>query len=197
LAGPAQTLTAADGRLRAFVAVGLPDPQRAVLAGYLQQCAQAAPRLRWVAPESLHVTLRFLGGIAPATAAAITGRLRQVPFEPFSLQVGGLGSFGHGEAARVVWIGLLAGREPLDRLAAAVDEACVVAGAKPEDRPYNAHLTLARAREGRGVDVGDLPPPPPIDPWLVEAFALYQSRLGAGGAVYTVLERFHSEYDAG
>ena len=175
--------------------MAVPDQHRDLVGEYLRSCAEAAPRLRWVSPESLHVTLRFLGWLAPGALPAVAESLRQVPFEPFTLGIGGLGTFGLGPAARVVWIGLTTGREPLDRLAAAVDDACLEAGARAEERPYNAHLTLARAREGRGVAVRDLPRPPELQPWAVDSFALYQSRPGPSGAVYTVLERFGARSD--
>jgi len=81
------------------------------------------------------------------------------------------------------------GRE-LERLAAAVEERCAAAEFPPEERAYNPHLTLARARQRRGARIPELPPPPELDAWTVDGFRLYRSRPGAGGAVYSVLEEF-------
>jgi RNA 2',3'-cyclic 3'-phosphodiesterase len=177
-------------KIRAFVGVGLPDPHRLLLAAYLDACRPAAPELRWVTEANLHLTLRFLGQVAGPVLETLATSLRKVPVEPFQLRLGGLGNFGRGAAARVVWIGVAAGGEPLRALAAEVEEVCSAAGLQPEDRPYSPHLTLARARDRRGARIPDLPAPPELPPWRVEGFRLYRSRTGSGGAVYSVLEEF-------
>jgi RNA 2',3'-cyclic 3'-phosphodiesterase len=177
-------------RIRAFVGIGIPDAQRQLLAGYLGACRVAAPELRWVSAENLHLTLRFLGQVDTARLEELSRELRRLPVQPFSLRLGGLGSFGRGAAVRVVWIGVTAGGRELEQLASAVEKCCAEAGLPPEDRAYNPHLTLARARRRRGARVPELPLPPELDAWRVDAFRLYRSRTAAGGAVYTVLEQF-------
>jgi 2'-5' RNA ligase len=176
--------------VRAFVAVGLPDRQREILATYLARCSEAAPGLRWVAPESLHVTIRFLGQLPGGVLERLAPSLREVPVEPIEIGLRDLGSFGRSSQARVVWLGVKPGAEALGRLASAVEGACAAVGLEPEERPYNPHLTLARARERRGSSLPLLPEPPPLPVWTAAGFELYQSRLGRGGAVYSVLERF-------
>jgi 2'-5' RNA ligase len=176
--------------IRAFVAVGIPDLQREGLAAYLETCRAVAPGFRWVTPESLHLTIRFLGGVDAARLEILAAAFRALEFEPFEVGVGGVGTFGRGTAVRVVWLGLTAGAGDLGRLAGAVEALSASLGFEPEARPYNPHLTLARARQRRGDRLPDLPPPPELPGWAVTRFRLYRSRLGPGGATYSVLEEF-------
>jgi 2'-5' RNA ligase len=176
--------------VRAFVAVGIPDLQRERLAPYLAACAALAPDFRWVAPDSLHLTLRFLGAVDRRRLDRLGSRLRGFTLEPFTIAFGGAGSFGRGGAVRVLWLGLAAGSEELARLAAAVEARCTAEGFEPEARPYNPHLTLARSRQRRGDRLPELPTPPELPGWTVTAFRLYRSHLGPRGATYSVLEEF-------
>jgi 2'-5' RNA ligase len=103
------------------------------------------------------------------------------------MELGNVGSFGRGRAARVVWLGLSAGAEAATALAAAVEEECVRAGLPAESRPYQAHLTLARARFRGGSRLPDLPAVPRVPPWRAGELVLYSSRLARTGAVYEAL----------
>ena len=116
--------------------------------------------------------------------------LRTLRFPPFEVRLAALGAFGRGRAVRVVWLGLEAGATELAGLAARVEAACARSGVAPEPRPYNPHLTLARARDRRGVELPVLPAVPAVPGWLVAEVVLFQSRLSPGGAVYSVLQRF-------
>jgi RNA 2',3'-cyclic 3'-phosphodiesterase len=176
--------------VRAFLAVGLPDLHRERLTPYLATCRALAPAFRWVAPDSLHLTLRFLGGVDRLRLEALAADLQRLTVEPFPVALDGLGSFGRGSVVRVVWLGLAAGRDQLGRLAAEIEAHCAAVGFEAETRPYNPHLTLARSRQRRGDGLPELPPPPEHPGWTVTGFRLYQSRLGPGGATYSVLEEF-------
>jgi len=143
-----------------------------------------------VTPDSLHLTLRFLGAVERDRLEALAGMLRELTVEPFSVGLAGLGTFGRGSGVRVAWLGLAAGAEHLRSLAAEVESRCSALGFEPEARAYNPHLTLARSRQRRGDRLPELPPPPKLPAWTVAGFRLYRSRLGRGGASYSVLEEF-------
>jgi RNA 2',3'-cyclic 3'-phosphodiesterase len=143
-----------------------------------------------VAPDSLHLTLRFLGGVDRHRLEALAADLRALTVEPFPVVLDGLGSFGRGIAVRVVWLGLAAGGDQLAKLAAEIEAQCAAEGFEAEARPYNPHLTLARSRQRRGDRLPELPAPPELPGWTVTGFRLYQSRTGPGGATYSVLEEF-------
>jgi RNA 2',3'-cyclic 3'-phosphodiesterase len=175
--------------VRLFVALNLPGPQRERLAGYLTACRAVAGGYRWVPVENLHLTLRFIGNVPPATLDALQPALAAVPCPPFTVRLGGLGTFGSRPQPRVVWIGMEEGREEASSLAAQVEAACLDAGLPGADLPFRAHLTLARAgREGGRLPA--LPAPPELAPWQVTGFTLYQSRLGRPAPVYTALATF-------
>lgn len=175
--------------VRAFVALPLPPGHRNALAAYLEACAGQAPGLRWVLPENLHLTLRFLGATGPERLEALRAELAGVRLPGFELALGGLGTFG-GSRPRVVWLGLASGEEQARRLADAVEAACLASGAEPEERPFRPHLTLARARDRKPEPLPTLRPPPALEPWRPDRFVLYESRLGGGPARYLELASF-------
>jgi len=179
---------------RAFVALAPPEAQRAQLGAYLERCRAAAPEFRWVAPESVHLTLRFLGRVEAPPLAALSVRLRGIRYPPFVMRLGALGTFG-GRRPSVVWLGLVEGVEPAAALARALEAACAAVGLEPETRPFRPHLTLARARERSGAVLPELPPPPDMAPWTATEMILFESRLGGGPPVYVPLERFALQAD--
>src|SRR5215472_11053431 len=118
------TLATVAARVRSFVALSLPEPNLVALERHLAECAGAAPAYRWVEPDSLHLTLRFLGNLEPAALERVRGELASVRGEPFRLALDGRGAFGPRVAPRVVWMGVSAGLEACAALAARVEAAC-------------------------------------------------------------------------
>jgi 2'-5' RNA ligase len=174
-------------RVRAFFGLPVPEPQREELARFVAACAQAAPQFRWTPKENLHLTVRFIGSVERALVDAIAESLAQRTFAAFDMELGDIDTFGRGRVARVVWIGLRAGTEEATALAAQVEEECVRAGIPPESRPYQAHLTLARARSRDGARLPDLPAMPAVKAWRADELVLYSSRLARTGAVYEAI----------
>jgi 2'-5' RNA ligase len=165
----------------------VPDPQREELARFIATCAQVAPNFRWTPGENLHLTLRFIGSVERVLAETIADALADQPLASVQLQLGGIGTFGRPRAARVVWLGLNAGAEAAGALAAQVDAECVRAGLSREERAFQAHMTLARARSRDGSRLPELAATPRLDPWLAAELVLYSSRLTKTGAVYETL----------
>ncbi|HET7876833.1 MAG TPA: RNA 2',3'-cyclic phosphodiesterase [Methylomirabilota bacterium] len=183
---------AAD-RVRTFVALSMPHAQRAALGAHLAGCARRAPGYRWVAPDALHLTLRFIGQLTPEGLARVRAALQDVPGRPFRLALTHRGQFGPRSAPRVIWLGVGEGAEACAELAAGVERACQAAGLDPEPRGFRAHVTLARARSegGEGERLPALPDPPPLAPWTVDDFVLYESVLRGGRPpAYVPLHRF-------
>ncbi|MDQ6637921.1 MAG: RNA 2',3'-cyclic phosphodiesterase [Candidatus Dormibacteraeota bacterium] len=162
----------------------MPVPPATALASFLAAAREAMPGFRWVEPPNLHVTLRFLGYLEQTMVARLVTELSRIRAQPFELGVSGLGKFGGTGLARVVWLGVGRGAQPLIELAAQVEDACRLAGLPPADRQFRAHLTLARARDRRGAQLPELPPVPAVEPWPVREVVLFQSRPGASGANY-------------
>lgn len=180
------------GRLRTFFALAIGGPALAEAARSLEALRRtpAGDALRFVRPEGLHVTLRFVGAIdreAVAPLAAAVG-LEVSAWSPFPLQLGALGLFPSARRPRVVSLGVEP-EAPLAGLAAAVERGVVAAGFAPESRSFRPHLTLARVREGRRIDPAVLATK--IEPLRFEAreVVLFESHPGEGGSIYTALER--------
>jgi 2'-5' RNA ligase len=152
--------------------------------------------LRWVRPEGIHLTLKFLGDVGrhllPELDAAVSDACRGQP--PFDLTLGGLGSFGGRRGVRVIWAAVEGDIAALQLLQRRVDEQVSSMGFAREIRPYSPHLTLARvpesAPEGTGAQISSairsakLPATPAF---TVSAVSLVRSQLGPGGARYTRL----------
>jgi RNA 2',3'-cyclic 3'-phosphodiesterase len=175
--------------IRAFFGLPVPDAQRDRLEPYLAACAAAAPEFRWTPAANLHLTVRFIGNVERPVVDGIAGRMDELGLPAFDLELGELGTFKRGRLVRVVWLQLRGGAEQARELAAQVETECVRAGLAPEARPFQPHLTLARARPRDGSSLPVLPNAPAIPGWRAQELVLYRSHLGRGGAVYEPLHR--------
>jgi 2'-5' RNA ligase len=188
--------------IRTFVAIELDAPLRRALAqvqadlrSRLQKAMGADVRIQWVKPESVHLTLKFLGDIPEERVSEIETTLARVAdaHARCAVDVGGLGAFPDVRAPRVLWVGLSDKVDGVMRLAAAVERALEVLGFAPESKPFNPHLTLARIKErsrdiGRALAAGRmLERAAPVGTVMVNALALMKSELKPSGAVYTKL----------
>jgi 2'-5' RNA ligase len=146
------------------------------------------------APE--HLTLRFLGEIAPTDVPRASAALTPVAarFAPFEITLEGVGAFPSSAQPRVVWQGVERGRAELEALANAVREALAPAFGVEPGR-FVAHLTLFRVRSpgdrraARELLDGQRTPPPARTAWVRE-FVLKESVLGPGGAVHRAVAAF-------
>ncbi len=165
----------------------MPEAQRAEMADFLTSCAGVAPQFRWTPAGNLHLTVRFIGKIDRPLVEAIADRLAARSLRAFDLELGDLGTFGHGRHVRVVWQGLRDGAEAVATLAAQVEAECETAGLVAEKRPFQPHLTLARARPRDGAVLPPLADPPRLSAWRASELVLYASRLSRTGATYEPL----------
>jgi 2'-5' RNA ligase len=175
--------------VRAFFGLPLPDPLREELEGYVSACARVAPGFRWTPASNLHLTIRFLGSVEREVVDGIARGLDNLDLSALEMDLGDIGVFKRGRRVRVVWIGLRAGGDEAVALAAQVEAECGRAGLAPESRPFQPHLTLARARDRAGAALPPLPPVPALEPWRASELVLYSSHLGRPAAVYEPLER--------
>ena len=192
--------------MRIFIGIDLDLEVRARIERFLEGVQGFAPEARWVRPESLHITLKFIGEQPAERVEAITARLQRVDCSAFEIRSAGYGFFPTAKAARVFWIGIQAGSR-LAELAKAIDAATAELGIPREDRAYSPHLTLARGggksgspkwREGDGPNatfavlekrlaaMGELD----FGTMMAREFILYQSQLSPRGSKYTRLQRF-------
>ena len=186
--------------LRLFVACELPSEMKAALTA-LQDALrrQGAPPVRWVRPEGIHLTLKFLGAVPAGRVADICAALAPTVegIRPLGLSLGSLGAFGGRRGARVVWVGIEGDVERVAELQRRVEAALARLGFRPEDRPFSAHLTLARVPDHVGSadrerlwDLTKALATPEAAPVTVRELSLMRSILGPGGAVYERLAAF-------
>jgi 2'-5' RNA ligase len=181
--------------VRLFVAVDPSEEARARLAEAVGRGSAIAPRARWVRPESLHVTLFFLGHVDDTRVGDVAGAVgraaRRSP--PFPFSIGGVGTFGRPLRPKILWAGAPAGRAALVALQAAVSEELGALGFAAEEREFTPHLTLARAghRDGDVDLAGARDDLAGFDAGVCEVreVVLYRSETPRGGAVYTALVR--------
>jgi 2'-5' RNA ligase len=180
--------------MRLFVALEIPSTVRENLAALLKSLRAVSPQTRWVRPENLHVTLKFIGEVPSTKLAALRTGLRQVHSDqPVTLDFQGLGFFPNEKRPRVFWVGI--GASPnLKTLAADIEKAAETLGIPREQRPFSPHLTVARfepprlaenlraaIQENAGRDFGSLG---------ASQFHLIESKLKPSGAEYTTVESF-------
>lgn len=136
--------------IRAFLAVDLSEEIRDKLVSIKRLLAETGAAVRWVRDDGLHVTVKFLGEVAPATLDRLREALtqRSTLLRPFVLQVRGLGTFPGERQPRVVWAGAEASELP--QLAQIVEETAASFGFAPERRPFRPHVTLGRVKSTRG-----------------------------------------------
>lgn len=192
--------------MRLFIALDIDDGIRERLARFIDGVRNFAPDARWVKPESLHVTLKFIGEQPDDAGETIKQALSTVVTGATEIDFRGYGFFPTAKAARVFWIGMEAGPE-LASLAAAIDAKLSTLGIAKEDRAFSPHLTLARAAGGSGAPrrlQGDRPnrefqhlqeklsalPAPEFGSMTAREFFLYQSQLSPRGSKYSKLAGF-------
>ena len=133
---------------RLFVALPLPAPVKAELNALVHALKRGAPGVRWVRPDHMHVTLRFLGDVEDVQCDALVESLRRVTeLSPFTFNLSGLGAFPDRKRPRVIWTGIDSGCQRVVELAACVEKSVVACGLPSEDRPFSPHLTLGRVKE--------------------------------------------------
>jgi len=185
--GPTELESSRPLNVRAFFGLPVPESHRRELADFITACAAAAPSFRWTPVSNLHLTVRFIGSIDRAAVDQIADRIGALTPPGFELALGDLGTFKRGRLVRVVWLGLRSGREAASALAEQVEAECLRAGLVGDERAFQAHLTLARARHRDGSELPPLPPVPQLEPWRATELVLYSSHLSKTGAIYEAI----------
>lgn len=191
--------------MRLFIALDIDGPIRERITRFVDGVHNFSPDARWVKPESLHVTLKFIGEQPDDALEKVKQALTDITAATSEIKFYGYGFFPTLKSARVFWIGMESGPQ-LAQMAAAIDERIAHLGIKKEDRAFSPHLTLARAAGGSGSPrwrKGDGPnafsylqeklsalPVPEFGTMTPRDFFLYQSQLSPKGSKYTKLAKF-------
>jgi len=180
--------------MRLFVALEIPRAVRDNLATLIKDLRTADPKARWVRPENIHVTLKFIGEAPADKLGNIRGALAGVHSErEVELNFRGLGFFPNAKRPSVLWAGIDASPN-LQSLAGDIENSLEKLGFPREQRPFVPHLTIARFQTPRiheplqsviaqssGREFGSL---------RTDEFHLIESKLKPSGAEYTTVESF-------
>jgi RNA 2',3'-cyclic 3'-phosphodiesterase len=185
------------GLLRAFLASELPAALQNAIYNATASLRNVllGDLIRWVPPQNVHLTLKFLGDVSPSSLELIMQMMvaEASQFSAFNVEVEGLGCYPSPKRPRVLWVGLKAPAE-LGSLQRAVETAAARLGYEPEERGFSPHLTIGRVRQNassaalhnirtavENTQVGML------GRARVDAVHLYRSELRSDGSIYTRL----------
>ncbi|MCA9832149.1 MAG: RNA 2',3'-cyclic phosphodiesterase [Dehalococcoidia bacterium] len=185
--------------LRLFIACEVPDDVKEGISNVVDQLkSRSGADVRYIRPDGVHVTLKFLGEVPVKKLPAVKLALQEavVGHQPFELELSTIGTFGGREGLRIMWVGVAGDVLRLEALVRAVNAALAVVGFEPERRPFRPHLTLGRVRDEVGtrrraeieVAVGKTVVPPVA--WRTSQVSLMRSRITSQGAFYDVLATF-------
>ena len=149
--------------------------------------------VKWVRPEGLHITLKFLGDVDAGRIGDIGRAIEAIAGveKPLTLRLQGFGGFPSLRSPRVLWIGMEGDTERLALLAARIDQQMGSLGFPAEDRPFKPHLTIGRVRSAKGLSsvVETIQRNMPVfDPFTAGKIRIMKSDLKPAGAEYTVLQ---------
>jgi 2'-5' RNA ligase len=182
---------------RAFLAIELSAEVLSEISSIQARLKKAVQgTIRWVRPEAMHLTLKFLGDISENDIATISRVMADQAgaIKPFALDVGTLGAFPDMTRPRVIWLGIGGDVELLIRFQKSLDQALHGQGFPEEERVFSPHLTLARIKEPRGViglaKISEKTGKHAAGPFSARELVLFRSQLTPQGAIYSQLACF-------
>lgn len=174
--------------IRTFIAFKLPDNVKDRLAGVISGLKARSGPVKWVRPEGLHVTIKFLGNMEEGLVDPLSRGIDRIAaaFPPAHVRLSGIGAFPDMRRPRVIWAGLKGDTSIMADIAAQVDRMCATLGMEPEKRPFKAHVTMGRLKVPSVVNSAQ---EIPDEDFVISDVVLYKSELSPAGARYVILHR--------
>jgi 2'-5' RNA ligase len=179
--------------MRVFIGIKPDDSVREMIGDALKPFQKISTPIKWVKPENIHITLKFIGEIGPVRKDQLIDRLKNARFQsaPISLHIFGFGKFGPGENLNIFWAGIEPS-PPLKQVYDRIEETLAEMGIPRETRPFKSHLTLGRNKKHVNLkmiltlieqyrDVS-------IARFTADGFHIFKSNLTAEGPIYSILE---------
>jgi 2'-5' RNA ligase len=177
--------------LRSFIAIELPETVKSAFVELQGELKKTGADIRWVKPENIHLTLKFLGNTEESTDSivdVIKGTCSR--FEPVTLEIRGVGVFPNVKSPRVIWAGMNC-NTALAEIRISIEEGLFSLGFERDSRKFSPHLTLGRFRSSQGrrplMDKIELLKDKSYGMIHAETVVLMKSDLAPGGAQYTRL----------
>jgi 2'-5' RNA ligase len=180
--------------IRAFIALELPEPAISSVLRIQEILKSYRFKMRWVQPENMHLTLKFLGDVNTGIIEKIENAMFKSvqDYGPMRFQVRGMGVFPGVKKPRVAWCGLKGDTPSLLKLHGALEEQLVDIGFSKEKRSFKGHLTMGRAKAsispGKLIEAMKETSDIESESFHLETITLFQSDLQPKGAVYTRLK---------
>jgi len=180
-------------KLRTFIALDMPPEIKAALEKYVQPLKLLRGRISWVKPESLHLTLKFLGDTPANRVDEIAAALQEITATstPFAADISGSGAFPNDKAPRVLWVGINNDSGTLLKLTKAIDERLHRFGFAKEKRDFTPHLTIGRVKDSRLPEIIRALQEKPFAamPAPFNEIIFMKSELHPAGSIYTPLRK--------
>lgn len=181
-------------KVRTFIAIKLTPEIISNISGVQEELKKSVIEVKWVKPENIHLTLKFLGHITPEELEKVKLATRETlkPFAPFEVSVSGLGAFPKIEYPRVIWVGIDKGKKELTKIASRIEENLAKIGFAKEKRGFSPHLTLGRIKSLKGgerlIETFTKLKAANLGSMRVTKISIMKSELRPLGPVYTSLE---------
>lgn len=183
-------------RIRSFIAIEVPQTLQAGMGELQRELKRTEADVKWVRPEGIHLTLKFLGSISLEDVEKLTSAITPVvaAWVPFELRIFSLGCFPSSRNPRVLWLGVDRGGAEVLSLQEAIENKAAEVGFLSETKPFKPHLTLGRVRSAKGmnplIQAMEKHKDAEIGSFRVKEVHLFQSELKPSGAVHTKLRAF-------
>lgn len=185
-----------EDKSRSFIAIELPDHIRHAVLNIQNRLKSGVKGIKWVVPDNIHLTIRFLGDLDKKEIEAVKEVLAGVAgsMPPFSLSAKGIGAFPGLTRPRIIWIGLTGDLARLLELHLKVEDRLEAMGMEKEERRFKGHLTIGRVKGKidalRFIESAKALTDFETEPFSVNQIILFKSELKPAGPIYT---RIHSE----
>jgi len=188
-------MTESDKKIRAFIALELSSEAKKEFSRIIGELKKAGADVKWVRPEIVHLTLKFLGEISFETLEKIKGRMNEIAkrTKEFDVVLDELGTFPNWARAKVIWVGTSEGSETAQDLAEKIKEAMKEEGFDKGIRAFKSHLTLGRVRGSKNMgQLEDISAQVKVTPvnTHISSIILFKSELTPEGAIHTPLYKF-------
>ncbi len=183
--------------MRTFIAIELPKPVKETLARLEERLKRTGADVKWVEPDNIHLTLKFLGEVGEEKLDRIYEAMQKTCADKktFLTRISGVGAFPRLSSPRTIWAGIDKGEKEIKEIAKDLEEKIQKLGIPKEDRPFSSHITIGRTRSGLNRDklireltaAGDF-----LNAGLLEfnvgKITLFQSTLTSKGPIYEPLK---------
>jgi 2'-5' RNA ligase len=140
--------------MRCFIAIDIPEDIKKSIGGVIEKADHKSKGIRWVPLENIHLTLKFLGEVSEKMISDIEKKLSAIcdAHKIFDLRIYSIGAFPNFKYPNILWVGIDASKELKD-LFEAIEESLSELGFKKEDKKFSPHLTIARIKDKKEVDL--------------------------------------------